>query len=90
MRLKRLNNNRALSLEANGQVNDFFTETEWLPRLDHYWLGESLLGDRLTWFEHSQVGYADYNVATTPTNPTLACQFVVLPWEVELRRRDAG
>jgi hypothetical protein len=80
-RAKRLNNNRSLSIEANAQVNDFFTETQWLPRVDHYWLGESFLGDRLTWYSHLQGAYADMNVATTPTEPTLASQFVVLPWE---------
>src|SRR5262249_6414511 len=79
--LKRLNNNRSLSLEANGQVNDFFTETQWLPRLDHWWMGESLLDDRITWYEHSNVSYADQNVATRPTNPTLDSQFVYLPLE---------
>ncbi len=83
IRVKRIINNRELSLEANGQVNDFFTETQWLPRLDHYWLGQSLLGDRLTWFAHSQAAYADQNVATFPTNPTLASQFAYLPWEVD-------
>lgn len=81
VRLKRLNNNRALSLEANGQVNEFFSETEFMPRLDHYWLGESLLDDRLTWFEHSQASYARFNVSTPPTNPILLGQYSVLPWE---------
>jgi len=83
LRLKRFADNRALSIEANGQVNNFFTETQWLPRADHYWLGESLLGDRLTWFEHSQAGYANLNNATAPTNATLAAQVNDgLPWEV--------
>ena len=83
LRLKRLIDNRSLSLEANGQVNDFFTETQWLPRVDHYWLGQSLFGDRITWFEHSQAAYANLNNATTPTNPILAAQFDDgLPWEV--------
>ncbi len=81
VRLKRLADNRALSIEANGQVNDFFSETEFLPRVDHYWLGQSLLGDRLTWFEHSQASYARFNVATPPTNPVLLGQYSVLPWE---------
>jgi len=84
LRLKRLTDNRALSFEANGQLNNFFTETQWLPRADHYWLGESLLGDRLTWFEHSQAGYANINVATTPTSATLAGQFATLPWEANV------
>ena len=82
LRLKRLADNRSFSIEANGQVNDFFTETQWLPRLDHYWLGESLLGDRLTWFAHSQAAYAILDNATTPTNTDLA-ELVNdgLPWE---------
>jgi len=84
LRLKRLADNRALSIEANGQVNEFFTETQWLPRVDHYWLGESLLGDRLTWFEHSQAAYANINVADMPTNPTLASQWTLLPWEADV------
>ncbi len=83
LRLKRTADNRALSIEANVQLNDFFTETQWLPRADHYWLGESLLGDRLTWFEHSQAGYANLSNAKAPTNPTLAAQVDAgLPWEV--------
>lgn len=82
LRAKRFNNNRVLSIEANGQVNDFFTETEWLPRVDHYWLGESLFGDRLTWFAHSQAAYAQLNNATAPVEPTLLDQFRLLPWEV--------
>ena len=82
-RLKRLRDNRALSIEANLQANDFFTVTQWLPRADHYWLGESLLGDRLTWFEHSQAAYANLNNADAPTNPTLAAQVDAgLPWEI--------
>jgi hypothetical protein len=81
---KRITNNRELAIQANAQVNDFFTENQLLPRADHYWLGESLLGDRLTWFEHSQAAYADLNVATTPTEPTLNSQFVTLPWEKDV------
>ena len=83
LRLKQRADNRAFSIEANVQLNDFFTETQWLPRADHYWLGESLLGDRLTWFEHSQAGYANLKNANTPTNATLAAQVDAgLPWEV--------
>ena len=82
LRAKRLIDNRAFSIESNVQVNDFFTETEWLPRADHYWLGESLLGDHLTWYEHSQAAYARINYFDFPTNPVIAAQTVgPLPWE---------
>ncbi len=81
VRLKRTFDNQAFSIEANGRVNDFYTETQWLPRLDHYWLGQPLLDDNLTWYEHSNVAYANIGVATNPTNPTLLSQFERFPWE---------
>jgi hypothetical protein len=81
VRLKRTYDNQSLSVEANGRLNDFFTQTQWLPRLDHYWLGEPLIEDRLTWFEHSSAAYANIGIASTPTNPTLASQFELMPWE---------
>ena len=81
IRAKRLTNNRSLILEANVQVNDFFTETQELPRLDHYILGQELLGDRLTWFSHLQASYSDLNVADAPVDPTLLGQFRTLPGE---------
>ncbi|HVT29262.1 MAG TPA: organic solvent tolerance protein OstA, partial [Lacipirellulaceae bacterium] len=81
VRLKRTYDNQSLSIEANARINDFFTQTQWLPRLDHYWLGEPLLGDNLTWYEHTSLAYADIGIASTPTNPTLASQFELFPWE---------
>ena len=75
VRLKRTYDNQSFSIEANGRVNDFFTQTQWLPRLDHYWLGQPLIDDQLTWFEHSTAAYANIGIASTPTNPHLASQF---------------
>ncbi len=83
VRLKRTYDNQSLSIEANGRINDFFTQTQWLPRLDHYWIGEPLLGDNLTWSSHSSLAYANIGVASTPTNPQLASQFNLLPWEMD-------
>ena len=40
-----------------------------------------MFGDLFTWYEHSQIAYANINVATPPTEPTLAGQFTLLPWE---------
>lgn len=80
VRLKRLRDTRSLSIEANARINNFFTETEWLPRLDHYVLGQDLAGG-LTWFGATSLGYANIGVATTPTDATLAGQFNLLPWE---------
>jgi hypothetical protein len=81
VRLKRTYDNQAFSIETNAWLNGFFTETQWLPRLDHYWLGQPLLDDSLTWFEHSSAAYANIGIAGTPTNPVLASQWTLLPWE---------
>jgi hypothetical protein len=81
VRLKHTENNQAISVEANAQINDFFTQTQWLPRVDHYWLGQPLLGNTLTWFEHSQAAYADIGLASTPTNSDLAAIHALFPWE---------
>ena len=58
--LKQYLGNSTWSIFASGRLNNFNTETEWLPRLDHFWLGQPLLNDTFTWFEHSQVAYAQY------------------------------
>ena len=80
--LKQLRENRSWSVTADARLNSFFTQTQWLPRADHFWLGQSLLGDRLTWTEHSSVGYAQLRTASFPTDPIQAPFFVPMPWEV--------
>jgi hypothetical protein len=62
-------------------INAFHTETQWLPRLDHYLLGQSI-GDVATWYAHSNVGYAQQRVATTPTAPQDRAKFQLQAWEV--------
>jgi hypothetical protein len=86
--LKRIQENSSYSIVADVRVNDFFTQTEWLPRLDHYWLGQPLLNDTFTWYEHSQAGYAEMEVAKPPIiNPATGQMqeaFNYLPWEANV------
>jgi hypothetical protein len=81
VRLKRAFDNQSLSIEANARLNDFFTQTQWLPRVDYNLLGQPLIDDNLTWFAHASAAYANIGVASTPTNPQLASEFNLLPWE---------
>jgi hypothetical protein len=81
VRLKRLYDNQTFSIEANARVNDFFTQTQWLPRFDHYWLGQPVLDDQITWYEHSSAAYANIGVASVPTNAQLKSEWSLLPWE---------
>ena len=80
--LKRIIDNRSWSLSADARINEFFTETSWLPRFDHFTLGQSFLHDSFTWFEHSHAGYAKLKTATTPLDPADAAKFDPLAWEV--------
>ena len=86
--LKRTQENYSYSIVADVRANDFFTQTEWLPRLDHYWLGQPLVNDTFTWYEHSQAGYAQLEVANpaivTPATPNMQQAFSYLPWEANV------
>lgn len=78
--LKQYIENSSWSIAGDVRLNDFFTQTQGL-RVDHFTMGQSFLFDRLTWYEHSSVGYADLQVASTPTNPVDLAKFQLLPWE---------
>jgi hypothetical protein len=80
LELKQTRENRSLSLSLDARLNNFFTETEWLPRGDHFWLGQPLLNDTFTWYEHSSAGFARFKPANLPTNPQDQ-PFEYLAWE---------
>jgi len=94
LELKHIENNRSWSVYSSVRLNPFFTETNWFPRLEHYTLGQSLLGetlgerlpwlrDRLTWYEHTNVGYAQYRVIQKqPASAYGTVPFQWLPWEL--------
>ena len=81
LRLRHYYDQHMFDLSGQVRLNPFFTETQWLPRLDHYWLGQSL-GDIFTYYSHSDIGYAQQKVASTPTNPSEAAKFQLQYWEV--------
>ena len=81
LELKRLHDNISWSITADTRLNKFFTQTEWLPRADHFWLGQSLFGDVFTWYEHSHAGYARLRTSSLPEDPSDLALFTYLPWE---------
>ena len=80
--LRHRGDNTSFEVSASGLVDPFFTQTQNLPRLDHYWLGQPLLDDTLTWYEHTNVGYLRQDQLTQPTDPTDFSQFHFLPYDV--------
>ena len=83
LRLRRYNGNRMLDIWGQARVNEFFTETERLPQIDHYWLGQDLFNQRLTYNQHTNVGYVHQKVASTPTDPQDLAKFQLRQWETD-------
>lgn len=82
--LKKNCGNSSLSLFSEYALDKFYSNANWLPRLDHYKLGESLLGDRLTWYGHTRVGYMKYHTASSPSDWDQDGKFFrYLPWELQ-------
>jgi hypothetical protein len=80
--LKRYDETMSYSIFGQVRPNEFFTEPEWLPRADHFWLGQDVF-NVLTYNAHSQVGYGRLQTATVPNDPTDAAKFDPLAWEFQ-------
>lgn len=87
--LKKLVDNQSFNIYGSSRVNDFFMQTEWLPKLDHYLLGQSLLFDRFTYYSHANVGYARLRPAEPPENPEELAKFDTFPYEAEVEGLQA-
>jgi len=73
--------NQSFNLTADYRINDFFTETENLPKLDHFMIGQSFLFDRFVYHGHSHIGYRKFRTANAPTNAIDLAKFDPLAWE---------
>lgn len=83
LRLRHYNGNQQFDIYGQIRVNDFFTETESLPRIDHYWIGQDLFRELFTWSAQTSVSYSHMKTASTPTDPVDAAKFALLPWETD-------
>lgn len=90
VRYQRLRENRLLEVGADGNLNDFFTQTQWLPRADFSAIGQPVFGSRVTWHSHSHVGYADLKVGDAPANAVDLAKYDPLAWEAEREGLRAG
>ena len=62
--------------EANFQ--NWYTDTQWLPRADYYRLGDSFFDGLFTYYTHSGVDYASIHTDVMVNNPNL---FAFLPYD---------
>jgi hypothetical protein len=68
----------AYTLQTEANLNNWYTETQWLPKLSSYVLGRNLLGNLLTYSENSGVDYASTHTAVEVANPNI---FAFMPYD---------
>ena len=83
LELKKNLGNSSVSLVAEYALDEFYTNSNWLPRLQHSLLGASLLRDHLTWYEHTRIGLANFHTATAPIYANDGQYTWYLPWELQ-------
>jgi hypothetical protein len=70
--------NRAWSVWTEANLNNWYTDTQWLPRGDYYRFGDSLLNNWFTYSQHSGADYANTHKAAEVNNPYI---FAFLPYD---------
>ncbi len=80
--LKRTINNRSFGVDLAVRSDSFYTQSNWLPKLDHFWLGQSLFNSPFVWYEHTKVGFAQFKTADPPYDPVDKSLFRYLDWEL--------
>ena len=71
-------NNWSWDLWAEANLQTFNTDTQWLPRLDYYRLGDSLFSNLFNYYQHSGVDYANVHTDVMVNNPNL---FAFMPFD---------
>ena len=71
-------NNWSWDLWAEANLQTFNTDTQWLPRLDYYRLGDSLFSNLFNYYQHSGVDYANMHTDVMVNNPNL---FAFMPFD---------
>ena len=80
--LRRTVNNRSLGLNVAVRTDSFYTQTNWLPKLDHYLVGQSLCDSPFVWYEHTKIGFAQFKTTDSPYDAVDRANFRYLDWEL--------
>ena len=73
--------NFSWDVAVQGKVNGFYTESQEIPSFRMYWLGQSLMGDLLTWYSASTAGLYNLSPASYPEAIENQKYFDYLAWE---------
>jgi hypothetical protein len=74
----RTKENRAFTVLTEANLMNWQTDTQWLPRLDYYRLGDSFFDGLFTYSQHSGADYANTHTASEVNNPNI---FAFMPFD---------
>ena len=83
LEIKKTINNQSFGLAASYRLDDFYTDTNRLPRFDHYWIAQPLCCNKLLWYEHTKIGYNQFRTTESPWAAEDRALFRYLDWELE-------
>jgi hypothetical protein len=70
--------NRALTIDAQVNFMDWITDTQWLPKLEYYRIGDSFLNHLFSYSSNYGVDYANVHTAVEVNNPNI---FAFIPYD---------
>jgi len=70
--------NQTVDFWTEANLQNWYTDTQWLPRVDYYRLGDSFLSNLFTYYQHSGMDYATIHTDVMVNNPNL---FAFLPFD---------
>jgi len=70
--------NQFANLWTEANLQNWYTDTQWLPRADYYRLGDSFFDNRFTYYTHSGMDYATIHTDIMVNNPNL---FAYMPYD---------
>ncbi len=71
-------NNQTVNLWTEANLQNWYTDTQWLPRADYYRLGDSFANNLFSYYQHSGVNYAVIHTDIMVNNPNL---FAYMPYD---------
>ncbi|MDO5580300.1 MAG: hypothetical protein Q4G69_04145 [Planctomycetia bacterium] len=83
LEMKKTVNNWSFGLSGAYRLDKFYTQTNTLPRLDHYWLGQPLFTNKLIWYEHTKLAYSQFRTTDAPASKEQKDYFRYLDWELD-------
>ena len=70
--------NQYANIWTEGNLQNWYTDTQWLPRADYYRLGDSFFSNMFTYYGHTGLDYASIHTDVMVNNPNL---FAFLPYD---------